>query len=369
MDMGAKRVLVITNMYPGRISNTFGIFVKNQVEALKEKGISIDVAAVNDPRMGKKFVLLKYMKWLLNILRILVTKGKRYDLIHAHYVFPSGWLALLFKRLLGSKLVVTAHGGDIDKMPKKNKWIFKQTQKVLQNSDHIIAVGEALRDEIVSDFKVDASKITVMSMGVNRQVFAPSDKSQAQNQLNLSPDRKHLLYVGNIIEAKGLLELIRAYNGAKEKAQHLELHLIGAPKQESFKKQLQDVIREENIEGVQFHGPKTQKEVALWMSAADLFVLPSYIEGFGLVAVEAMSCHTPVVGTDVGGLSYLLKDNHGVLVKPKDIASLQHGIQTVLDDPSLERVLITNGEKRAKENDQSQLLNKLQEIYTKIGAN
>ena len=369
MTKDKKNILVITNMYPGKISSTFGIFVKNQVEALRKRNMNIDVAAVKDPRMGKKNVLRKYLKWMLRILSVLLLKGKTYNLVHVHYVFPSGMFGLWFKKLFGTKLVVTAHGGDIDKMPKKSPFIYKQTKSVLLQADHVIAVGEALREEMIQEFGVNPSKISLMSMGVNREIFASVPQAEAKEKLGLSQDKQQLLFVGNIIEAKGMLELLSAYKQAKQNIETLELHLVGSPKQEAFLNQMKEIIERENMKDVYFQGGKPQQEVALWMSAADAFVLPSHIEGFGLVAVEAMSCHTPVIGTDVGGLSYLLQNDHGFLVHPKDAGSLAEGIEKVIQDKNLQQLLINNGEKRARENDQEVLVDRLQEIYQKIGAN
>ncbi|MFC7062975.1 glycosyltransferase [Halobacillus seohaensis] len=366
--MPNQKILVITNMYPGKRNKTFGIFVKNQVTSLRARQFDVDVAAVKDPRVGKKYVAWKYLKWILRMVLLLITKGRKYDVIHAHYVFPSGWFGRLLKKITGAKLVVTAHGGDIDKMPKKSAFIHTQTKHILHDADHIIAVGEGLKQEMIREFKAPESLITVMSMGVNRQVFFPVDKNQAKQNLDLEESHTHLLFVGNIIEAKGLLELVTAFGQLKMNNDKLNLHIVGQPKQESFLNELKTILRKDNIKDVHFHGTLPQNEVAKWMSAADIFVLPSYIEGFGLVAVEAMSCRTPVVGTDVGGLSHLLKDNHGILVKPKNTSSLREGIQRLLEDPSLQKKLIENGEHQAQENDQDVLINLLCKVYEKIGA-
>ena len=110
--MNNQRVLVITNMYPTSEHKSFGIFVKNQVDALKKRQVHVDVIAVTNPKSGKVNVIKKYSAWFIKTILNLVTKGKTYDVIHAHYVFPSGFLGLLFKKLFGIRLVVTAHGGD-----------------------------------------------------------------------------------------------------------------------------------------------------------------------------------------------------------------------------------------------------------------
>lgn len=363
MESKKKRVLVISNMYPGKLSKTYGIFVKNQVEALRNCDFHVDVAAVNDPRVGKYFVIKKYLIWMIKILFAIITRGKHYDVVHAHYVFPSGLFGMVFKKLFGSRLIITSHGGDIDKMSKKGPFFYNQTKKILNASDHVIAVGEVLKKEIEEVFGIDNNKISILNMGVNRDVFVPLDKEQTKSQLSLSLNKFHILYVGNYIEAKGLLELLDAYKKIKKTHASIELHLIGSTKQESFTKQLHRKVEIEKLKDVYIHPAMNQEEVAQWMAAADVFVLPSHIEGFGLVALEAMSCHTPVVGSMVGGLTTLLNDGAGVLVEPKNIDSIADGLTSVIESESLRNRLVGSGEIKAESNDQKILLKKLINIY------
>lgn len=350
-------------MYPSEKNATFGIFVKNQVEAIKQRNIHVDVAAITDQRMGKLYVIKKYLKWLLINLFFLLFKGRKYDVVHAHYVFPSGLFGLWFKKLYRTKLVVTAHGGDIDKMARKGPFFFKQTKKILENADSIIAVGEKLKQDIVNDFEINEEKIALINMGVNRKVFKPVNKAEAKQELQLTKNDLHILFVGNKIKAKGLAELVDAYKKLKEKYSNLQLHIIGPNKEPRFLADLQNKVKEEEIDSIYFYPPIEQSEIALWMSAADIFVLPSYIEGFGLVALEAMSCHTPVVGSDVGGLSYLLRSGAGVLVEPKNADSLKAGIEKLIVSETLREQIVIQGEKVANENDEEKQINKLLAIY------
>ena len=85
------------------------------------------------------------------------------------------------------------------------------------------------------------------------------------------------------------------------------------------------------MEDIHFKEPLGQADLSLWMSASDTLALPSHHEGFGLVALEAMASGTKVVGTDVGGLSYLLKDGAGILVEPENPDSLAKGLWNALD--------------------------------------
>lgn len=363
MEQEVKTILMISNMYPNKRRKTYGIFIKNQVEALLKKNYTVDVLAIKDPRKGKFFLLKKYVLWFLKSLIILITKGKKYDIIHAHYIFPSGLLALIFKKVFRSKVVITSHGGDINQMPNKGKVIYQLTKKILQKADAIIAVGEELQAQMIQNFHVPEEKLTVLNMGVNRNIFTPKISKEKKEHFNLSNKNFYLLFVGNLIREKGVLDLLEAYALLKRKYPFIKLHLIGATIDEAFNDQLEKVIEEKQLGGVTFHSPMGQEQLAQWMHAADAFVLPSHMEGFGLVALEAMSTHTPVIGTNVGGLKYLLKDGAGVLVEKENPKALAEGIEQVLIDEKLRQDLIHKGEKVAEKNCEEEIINQLICIY------
>ncbi|MDV2684324.1 glycosyltransferase [Alkalihalophilus lindianensis] len=361
------RVLVLSNMYPGPRQATFGIFVKNQVEALRSKGVEVDVIAVQDPSMAKPRVLMKYSKWMIQTLLTLITKGRRYDVVHAHYIFPTGVLALLFKKMFKTKLVVTSHGGDIERMAKKNERTRAHTANILNEADEVIAVGEKLYEQISQEYEVPSSKMTILNMGVNREVFKPIDQLEAKQKVGIPADKRAIVFIGNLIKEKGLLELLEAYKELKEKDPTLTLCLIGNEKKLEFKEVLIDYINENNLEDVVMHPAVSQAKAATWMSAADVFVLPSHLEGFGLVALEAMSCGTPVLGSRVGGLEYLLQGEHGSLVEPQNARSLEKGIEDILDQKDLAKRYVEAGFSRADEYDQEKIIEKLIELYQRRG--
>ncbi|MFP7297232.1 glycosyltransferase [Neobacillus niacini] len=356
-------VLIISNMYPSEHSPTFGIFVKNQVVALRKEGVQVDVLAITNASTKKQDVIFKYLSWLFRGI-FLLFKGYRYKTVHAHYVFPSGLIGLLFKLLWRSKLVVTAHGGDIDKMAKKSPLIQKVTKHILKKSDTVIAVGQRLYQEIQEHYRIEPNKLLLLSMGVNTNIFRKiAEKETMKSKLKINKDIPVILFVGNITRDKGLIELVKAFALVKKQISQAELHLIGSTKNKPFVEELTSIIKEERIEGIVFHDPKPQEEIAEWMNAGDVFVLPSYIEGFGLVALEAMACGTPVVASNVGGLSYLLNNNSGILIPPHNSQALSKGISQVLTNKETRDSLIQNGLKRAEEHNQKNIINKLKEIY------
>ncbi|MGE8080466.1 glycosyltransferase [Peribacillus loiseleuriae] len=369
--MSKKRVLVISNMYPTEKHKSFGIFVKNQVQALKAEGLHVDVIAIDNPNSGKINVAKKYGFWFFQVMINLIFKGYKYDIIHAHYVFPSGFLGMFYKKIWKKRLIITSHGGDIDKMARKNATLFKITKQTLTYADHVIAVGEELYDTIHSEFGVEKESISLINMGVNRTIFKPVERPVSRKALNaLEANDPILLFVGNIIKQKGLLELIEAVKGMIEAYPSLKLYLIGAAKDERFKALLDQEIEASGLtRHVEHFHAMPQTDIAQMMSAADVFILPSHIEGFGLVALEAMACGTPVVGSNVGGLKYLLEDHNGELIVPQNAESLFLGIKKVLNDQDYAKTLVTNGLKKATENDQEKLTRRvIQKVYFPTGG-
>ncbi|MEK3764692.1 glycosyltransferase [Solibacillus sp. FSL K6-4121] len=357
-----KKVLVISNMYPSKEHLAYGIFVKNQVEQLEQEGIETLLAVNTNPATGKKNVLLKYAKWARNVMRTFRANKREISLTHSHYVFPSGLFSYYLKKRYNIPYIVTAHGGDINKMAKKSGQIRQFTEKILQSADHVIAVGEELAATIEKSFNVPNDKITVMSMGIDRNVFKKAeDKKQVAIQLGMNPEKTNFLFVGNIIREKGVAELIQAFNKVTESAPgQSALYCVGSTKDTNFTSKVKELAKENG--DIHFIEPMPQHELARYFQAADAFVLPSYIEGLGLVALEAMSCGTPVIASDVGGLHYMLADGAGVLAPPKDEILLQLALEnTVKEGMQVNEVRVNE---LLELHDSKEIITRLKELYT-----
>lgn len=357
-----KKVFVISNMYPSKEHLAYGIFVKNQIEQLEQEGIDTVLAVNTNPATGKKNVILKYLKWAQQFMRVFRANKRNISLTHSHYVFPSGIFSYYLKKRHNIPYIVTAHGGDINKMAKKGGQIREFTEKILQSADHVIAVGEELAATIETTFHVENDKISVMSMGIDRTVFNKAeDKKQHAKELGMDPDKTNFLFVGNIIREKGVTELVRAFNKVTESLpQKAALYCVGSTKDSNFTSKVKELARDNT--SIHFIEPLPQQELARYFQAADVFVLPSYIEGLGLVALEAMSCGTPVIASDVGGLHYMLADGAGVLVPPKDEILLQLALENAVKDG------IAVNEARVAEllhtHDAKNIIARLKELYT-----
>lgn len=366
MKNKAKKIVVFSNMYPSPQHPTFGLFVKNQVSLLQSAEIDVDVVAIQDTEKGQMQTLKKYGSWFLRSFLYMMKNRKKLSLTHAHYAFPTGVISMVGKKLFGIPYVVTVHGGDIDKMAAKNERIAAITRKILRQAESVIVVGDKLRQDVTNRFGVPESNVHVMSMGVDTSIFNYVTKVEAKEKLDLPIEEKMLLFVGNVIREKGLLELVEAFDALKMSVSDSSLYVIGSQKDAHFVEELRSFIREKDVEDIHFIEPLGQADLSLWMSAADALALPSYHEGFGLVALEAMSAGTKVVGTDVGGLSYLLKGGAGILVEPKNPASLAEGLWKVLDGNS-DEIDETVVQAKIAEHSFDTILGNLLSIYRSAG--
>lgn len=323
-----KRIVVASNMFPSDKHPTYGIFVRNQVELLRRNGVEVAVIANANPDKGKVNLLRKYASWFLKYMKYVSANRKNISAVHAHYIFPSGVLAMLSKKIWNIPYAVTAHGGDLDQMPNKSPLIRKLTASIMRNADEVIVVGEALKDNAMSLQPIPEDKLHVISMGVDTEIFKTLPASETEGLVPVSGPA--ILYVGNIIRAKGLLELADAFKIVQAKSPEAALYLIGSRKDTAFVEQLNNKIGELGLNNVHFIDPQPQAEINRWMNAADVLVLPSHIEGFGLVALEAMAAGLPVVGSKVGGLKFLLAEKRGILFEKGNSKDLAAGIQAVL---------------------------------------
>ncbi|MFB2623898.1 MULTISPECIES: glycosyltransferase family 4 protein [Methanothermobacter] len=330
-----QRVLVISNMYPGKENVSFGSFIRVHVDAFKRyTDVEQFVVANTDQRKGKVRLICKYTSLLIR--SIWSSISKRFDVIHAHYAFPTGFIGLMCHWITRKPLVITVHGGDINNLAKKNRLLFKVTAFVLRRAAAVIAVSTDIRNKLVTEFNVDENRVHIINMGVNREIFRPMGKSETRQKLGLNNDKRIILFVGNIIPRKGVLYLLEAMRNVD--AADVQCIVLGAPVDTGYMNRLTEITGSLDAD-VRFMEPVPYEEVALWMNAADIFVLPSLEEPFGLVALEALACGTPTIATSVGGLREFVRDSEtGYSVPPRDSAAIAEKINHILDPDNREEV-------------------------------
>ena len=339
-------ILVISHLYPQPHQPEFGIFVKQQIEELVRQGHSVQV--VSPVGFVPKAVSWLSGKWrctrrlaqhtrdgqvevyhprciiLPRRLNYRGLGGQFYkairkvfrdsrfvpDIIHAHTAFPDGWAAMKFSRHINVPLVVTVHGQSFSNTLSRYPWAKSRIQKVYDNSA-TVTVSPSLWQKSEPYLQL-ARGTRVIPNGVN-----------VVEEYGGTKKKKLITFVGHLIPLKGADILIRAFSQ------------LPVPLREGFKvavtgdgrelKNLQKLAWQLKVaQAVDFTGPLPHHEVLKRLAVSQLFVLPSWNEGFGMVYLEALSQGTPIIACKHEGISSYIKPGiHGWLVERKDVASLR----------------------------------------------
>ncbi len=283
-------------------------------------------------------------------------KGIRYDLIHSHY-----WMSGLAARDLSSawgKVPIVHMFHTLGEMknrvaqsPEEREDVLrlKGERQVLVRADRIIVATLAEQAQLQWLYKADAAKLRVIPPGVDTCHFYPIPIDEARQYIGLTPDARMILFVGRIEPLKGLDTLINAVaclNFHNVKAP-IQLAIIGGDPDTSPDEMTAEMARVQKLcddlalgKLVVFLGKRSQDTLPYYYSGADAVVMPSRYESFGMVALEAMACGTPVVASQVGGLAYLVQDGAtGFTVPDGDAGLLCDRLQSLLDDSELRQVL------------------------------
>jgi D-inositol-3-phosphate glycosyltransferase len=284
-------------------------------------------------------------------------EGIQYDVIHSHY-WLSGFAARDLRRVWGTPIIHMFHTlgqmkNSIATTPEE--WEpearIKGESEVMALSDRLIASIPLERAQMVWLYGGDASKIAVVPCGVDLNLFQPVAQDEAKRVLGLPPERCVILFVGRIEPLKGIDTLLRAIARIAPEMpcwqDELAVVIIGGAAGSGIEQvnaeleRLAQLRSELGIEDlVTFQGAKDQDTLVYYYSAAELVVMPSHYESFGMVALEAMACGTPVVASKVGGLAYNVQDGHtGYLVPHGDDEALADKVRLLLKDKDLRHKL------------------------------
>jgi D-inositol-3-phosphate glycosyltransferase len=221
--------------------------------------------------------------------------------------------------------------------------------ELMRFADALVAATPADRADMIRLYGADPTKISVIPPGVDLELFRPMEPDRARSMLGLPPDHKMILFVGRLDPIKGLDTLLRAMarivEGRPDWLQNACLYVIGGEKGDEGARGDAEQARILALRDVvTFLGPQAQDALPAYYSAAKVVVVPSRYESFGMVALEAMACGAPVIASDVGGLSSLVKDGRtGYLVRDNDPAALAAKLLPLLEDPHVREVLGAQG--------------------------
>ncbi len=281
------------------------------------------------------------------------SESLRYDVLHSHY-WLSGAVAQALRRHWGTPIVHMFHTlgrmkNAVAQRPEEREPArrIEVEGHIVHSADVLIAATPVEKEQLVHLYGADPSAVRVISPGVDTQRFYPIPSVHAKERIGVCPERRIILFVGRIEPLKGIDNLLRAIAHLVDRRpglrQGLCVPIIGGDpdriRQDDEMMRLQDLREELGIgDIVTFLGAKDQDMLPYYYSAAEVVVMPSDYESFGMVALEAMACGTPVIASDVGGLAFLVKHGRtGYRVSARDPVALSDRITRLLTDEGLRR--------------------------------
>ena len=276
-------------------------------------------------------------------------EGTRYDVVHSHY-WLSGWVGRSAKEIWGAPLVASFHTlGKVKNFslargegPESDARLAGE-ERVIEQADRILSATPAEAGHLIGLYGADPDRIRIVPPGVDHSVFFPRSREAAKARLHLSGARI-LLFVGRLQPHKGpdvaINALAEAVGRDPRATEDVVLAVVGGPSGRTVAERdevsrLMDLAAASGVgDRVMFFPPQPQMRLADFYSAAELVLVPSRSESFGLVALEAQACGAPVVAASTGGLRYVVRDGEtGYLVPGWDPGGYADRILELLGDP------------------------------------
>ena len=356
---------------PGRgDAGGMSIYVREVARALAKQGVRTDVFTrgltrspevvdlfphvrvisipAGPPRALSKLALVAHIEtFAAGVTDLARDLWLEYDLIHSHY-----WQSGIAGRTLALRWDVPLVHSNHTLGKVKNRFLppgdseeplsrIEGEGDVIHAADTLIASTDEELEQLACLYGASHDRLKTIYPGVDHGTFTPGSKLEARKQLGLAPDEAILAYVGRIQPLKGLdlaVQAVEQLDSALERP--VRLLIVGGDSGSgsgSEEVRLRDLAASLGIEhAIRFEGPRAHERTPLYYRAADAVVVCSYSESFGLSALEAQACGTPVVGTDVGGLRHIVRDGaSGFLVESRDASVFAARLKTLLSDEML----------------------------------
>ena len=347
----------------GRLGIHVDVFTRSQDEhvphVLHDLGYGnrvVHVPAGPEVPLAKRELIDYIPEFVNGVKTFAAEKGIHYDIIHSHY-WMSGLAAESLSDAWGGTPIVhmfhtlgemknrIAQSDEERESPER----IAGEKRVLARVDRVVTATLAERTQLRFLYKADDRKLITIPPGVDISHFYPIPSDEAKMAIGLKPDVRMILFVGRIEPLKGVDTLIRAMSCLKLNDPDHPVHLaiIGGEPDASPQQMSVEMARLQKLcdelaldQTVVFLGKRGQDTLPYYYSAAEVLVMPSHYESFGMVALEAMACGTPVIASEVGGLGFLVQNGEtGYTIPNGDPDVLCDKLSTILNDAGLRETM------------------------------
>lgn len=384
------RVQIVSSFFPTDKETVTASFIFNEVYALSKLGVqtyvttccygrNVDLDGIHVHRIPRgKFEVPSYISRMYGMPEMLVfpepiflwplssycisryrdeiireARTHRVDLVHAHFAYPEGYAAMLAKTAAEKPLVVSLRGYDIQTEPsikygaRLKKHLDNCVRSSLAAADKVMVASTPVFNEALK-IGINREKLVLVANGVNIHMFNPMlDGSTIRRRLGIGGGSL-ILFVGGLLPVKGIPYLLKAIQSVISVYPNATLAIVGKGPQQ---RPLEQLSRKLGIrKNVIFTGEIPHARTPFFFAACDIFVLPSIIEGFGNVTLEAMATGKPVVATRVGGAFDIIEDGaNGYLAEPKNPSEIADRIIRLLSDPGKREAMGRKARKSVEE--------------------
>ncbi len=393
----------------GKDTGGMNVYVRDLTRELGRRGVGVDVFTrsqdehvphvLHDLGFGNRIVhipagpehpldkkeLLSYIpEFVEGIIAFAGSKDLHYELLHAHY-WLSGQAALSLRNLWNIPLIQMFHTlalmknrvarDELEREPSERVVV---ESRLLREADRVVAATQAELAQIQWLYQTPTDHVAVIPPGVDTGRFYPIEMDEAKEFVGIPVEKRMMLYVGRIESLKGIDTLLLAIASLLDDGpltrDEMCLAIIGGEADVSSEElsfemtRLTTLSKELGLEGVvRFLGKRDQDTLPYYYSAAEVVVVPSHYESFGLVALEAMACGTPVVASETGGLAFLIKDGEtGFHVPAGDVDALKARLTTILTDEVLRLRIGKQAAAYANNYDWSLICDQILELYASL---
>jgi D-inositol-3-phosphate glycosyltransferase len=373
----------------GRMGVHVDVFTRSQDEhvphVLHDLGSGnrvVHIPAGNEVPLPKQALVEHIPDFVDGILKFTEEKDLKYDVIHSHY-WMSGIAAGILKDAWGIPIVHMFHtlGAMKNRIARSDEeregpYRVDGEKQVLSRADRLIVATPAEKSQLQFLYQADVAKMVIIPPGVDTEHFYPIPKDEARDYIGVSGDDCMALFVGRIEPLKGIDTLMKAVSvmGMYDAENPFYVAIIGGDPNVAREDMTEEMARLQNLcdelclgQMALFLGKRAQDTLPYYYSAAEVLLMPSHYESFGMVALEAMACGTPVIASQVGGLAYLVKDGETGYHVPFDSPDvLSEKLGALLGDFQLRKKMGEQAAIHAKGYDWEVVAGRIIDVYREL---